>query len=102
MSAPPAEICPNCGAKALHRLISGGTGIIFKGHGFYCTDYKSGPESSSVEVPSSESDKSVESKKTKDKSLESQTKQSASKNNSESSGSSKAASGGKKTADKQK
>jgi len=48
MTADPVEICPNCGEKALHRLISGGTGIIFKGHGFYCTDYKSSPSAAST------------------------------------------------------
>jgi putative FmdB family regulatory protein len=31
--------CPKCKSKA-KRLISGGTGIIFKGSGFYATDYK--------------------------------------------------------------
>jgi putative FmdB family regulatory protein len=31
--------CPKCGAKA-SRLIGGGSGIIFKGSGFYQTDYK--------------------------------------------------------------
>ncbi len=31
--------CPECGGK-FHRLISGGSGIIFKGSGFYETDYK--------------------------------------------------------------
>ena len=40
MSDPPAEICPKCGAKKLHRRMSAGIGVIFKGSGFYCTDYK--------------------------------------------------------------
>ncbi len=31
--------CPVCGAKA-HLIISGGNGLIFKGSGFYITDYK--------------------------------------------------------------
>ena len=33
------EKCENCGGK-LKRLISGGVGFIFKGSGFYATDYK--------------------------------------------------------------
>jgi putative FmdB family regulatory protein len=33
--------CPQCG-KELRRLINGGTGIIFKGSGFYVTDKKGG------------------------------------------------------------
>lgn len=32
--------CPACEASALRRLIGGGSGIIFKGSGFYETDYK--------------------------------------------------------------
>jgi predicted nucleic acid-binding Zn ribbon protein len=31
--------CPVCAGK-LNRLISGGVGVIFKGSGFYTTDYK--------------------------------------------------------------
>ncbi len=31
--------CPKCGKVAL-RLISGGAGLVFKGSGFYITDYK--------------------------------------------------------------
>lgn len=31
--------CPTCG-KMAQRLISGGAGILFKGSGFYITDYK--------------------------------------------------------------
>ena len=33
----PLKVCPKCG-KELRRLIQGGTGIIFKGNGFYSTD----------------------------------------------------------------
>jgi len=36
----PLKICPECG-KEIRRLINGGTGVIFKGGGFYVTD-KSG------------------------------------------------------------
>ncbi len=32
--------CPQCGQFSLNRLIGGGSGIIFKGSGFYETDYK--------------------------------------------------------------
>ena len=39
MSDKPLEKCPKCGA-ALKRLIGAGSGIIFKGSGFYETDYK--------------------------------------------------------------
>jgi putative FmdB family regulatory protein len=32
--------CPKCGKKKLDRLIGSGAGMIFKGTGFYETDYK--------------------------------------------------------------
>ncbi len=46
MSEEPLEVCPKCGEKALRRLISGGAGLIFKGSGFYVTDYKNKSTSS--------------------------------------------------------
>lgn len=39
ITAEPLKKCPECGG-AVERLISGGAGIIFKGSGFYETDYK--------------------------------------------------------------
>lgn len=33
--------CPKCGKNKLRRLIGAGSGIIFKGSGFYETDYRS-------------------------------------------------------------
>jgi putative FmdB family regulatory protein len=41
MSDAPLASCPQCG-KAIRRIINGGSGIIFKGSGFYVTDKKSG------------------------------------------------------------
>jgi putative FmdB family regulatory protein len=44
MKDDPIKVCPQCG-KEVRRLINGGTGIIFKGSGFYVTDNKgSGPK----------------------------------------------------------
>jgi predicted nucleic acid-binding Zn ribbon protein len=40
MSEEPKKTCPQCGKDKLRRLISGGGGVIFKGSGFYETDYK--------------------------------------------------------------
>ena len=37
ITAPPRRRCPQCGGK-VERLISGGSGIIFKGQGFYATE----------------------------------------------------------------
>ena len=38
MADKPVAKCPKCGARA-SRVISGGQGLIFKGSGFYITDY---------------------------------------------------------------
>ncbi|HQO58401.1 MAG TPA: zinc ribbon domain-containing protein [Candidatus Omnitrophota bacterium] len=35
--------CPQCGQDSLQRLIGAGSGIIFKGNGFFETDYKRQP-----------------------------------------------------------
>tara|TARA_B100000131_G_scaffold7925_1_gene8203 strand:- start:5 stop:220 length:216 start_codon:yes stop_codon:yes gene_type:complete len=40
MSADPFTDCPECKKHSLRRIISGGTGLIFKGSGYYLTDYK--------------------------------------------------------------
>ncbi len=40
MSDPTRRKCPKCAKLKLQRLISGGAGVIFKGSGFYETDYK--------------------------------------------------------------
>jgi putative FmdB family regulatory protein len=37
----PLKKCPKCGKSALERLIGTGGAIIFKGSGFYQTDYRS-------------------------------------------------------------
>ncbi|MCB9881629.1 MAG: zinc ribbon domain-containing protein [Planctomycetes bacterium] len=41
MSAAALEKCPECKKKKLRRLIGGGAAILFKGSGFYETDYRS-------------------------------------------------------------
>ena len=41
MSAKPLKKCDKCGKNKLRRLIGTGAGIIFKGSGFYETDYRS-------------------------------------------------------------
>jgi putative FmdB family regulatory protein len=41
MSDAPLTKCPKCAKKKLKRLIGAGAGVIFKGSGFYTTDYRS-------------------------------------------------------------
>jgi putative FmdB family regulatory protein len=43
ITAKPKTKCPKCGEK-LKKLISGPAGFIFKGSGFYATDYKKAPK----------------------------------------------------------
>lgn len=41
MTAKPLRVCPECGERKLERLIGAGAALIFKGSGFYETDYRS-------------------------------------------------------------
>ena len=41
ITAKPLKKCPECKKMKLQRLIGGGAGLIFKGSGFYITDYRS-------------------------------------------------------------
>lgn len=54
ISDKPVGKCPTCGAKAT-RKVSGGQGLIFKGSGFYITDYGKdgkGPRKATEPAPS--------------------------------------------------
>jgi len=41
ITAKPVRTCPACGRRTARRLIGTGGGVIFKGSGFYETDYRS-------------------------------------------------------------
>lgn len=63
ITAPPLEECPECSGK-VKRLIGAGAGLIFKGSGFYITDYRSdGYKESAKKDKNSSSDKSDKSEK---------------------------------------
>lgn len=79
MSDEPLKKCPECGKNSLQRLIGTGGGLIFKGSGFYLTDYK----------------KKSHSERKTDKSGKTESKDTSSADNK-----STAASGGTKPADK--
>lgn len=81
ITAKPLRKCPDCGKLKLKRLIGTGAGLIFKGSGFYETDYRSdsykkGAESDKpkTDTPKTDSKKETksetkkETKKTKAKS----------------------------------
>jgi putative FmdB family regulatory protein len=59
MSASPLDKCVKCGDKKVRRLIGAGAGIIFKGSGFYATDYgkKTNPCSGSEKKSACEENK---------------------------------------------
>ncbi|MFA5147480.1 MAG: FmdB family zinc ribbon protein [Candidatus Omnitrophota bacterium] len=50
MTDDPLKKCPECGGKVV-RLIGSGSGIIFKGSGFYETDYKKKRGSAGKDAP---------------------------------------------------
>jgi len=66
MTDVPLKKCPDCGGE-LRRLIGRGSGIIFKGPGFYATDYRKPDKNadSKREKPADSigSDKKADSKK---------------------------------------
>jgi putative FmdB family regulatory protein len=41
ITAKPVRVCPSCGKASVKRLIGTGAGVLFKGSGFYQTDYRS-------------------------------------------------------------
>lgn len=41
ITSEPTKKCPECGKRKAERVISAGGGIIFRGSGFYQTDYRS-------------------------------------------------------------
>jgi putative FmdB family regulatory protein len=79
ITAPALENCPKC-KGSVRRLISSGNGLIFKGSGFYITDYKksnaSASEKSEEGSKSEKTEKKTENKtenKTEKKSGDSKT-----------------------------
>jgi len=40
ITSVPIKVCPSCGKRKIKRLIGTGAGLIFKGSGFYITDYR--------------------------------------------------------------
>jgi putative FmdB family regulatory protein len=69
IKAQPLKKCPKCGKLHLQRLIGTGAGIIFKGSGFYQTDYpsESYTRSAKSDTGSSSSHSSTSAAKTESK-----------------------------------
>jgi len=59
MTASPVKRCPKCKGK-VRRMLGTGAGIIFKGSGFYATDYKKTTPSHKEKVAPDEGKKHAE------------------------------------------
>ena len=66
ITAKPLRKCPQCGKSSLKRLIGTGAGFLFKGSGFYCTDYRGDSYKKAEGIESGGSkDKAADKKETK-------------------------------------
>jgi putative FmdB family regulatory protein len=71
ITAKPLRTCPKCGKRGLKRLIGAGAGVIFKGSGFYQTDYRSEGYKKAEESEKKTTDKDTTKKETDTKTKES-------------------------------
>ncbi len=71
ITAKPIRKCPKCGKTGVQRLIGAGSGVIFKGSGFYQTDYRSESYKKSAESEKKATDKDTTKKDTKTKTKDS-------------------------------
>lgn len=63
MSDDALKICPTTGQK-VRRIISGGGGVVYKGDGWYVTDYKNGGRKSASTPPADTSENGTSESKT--------------------------------------
>ena len=66
ITAKPLRKCAKCGKRELKRLIGAGSGLIFKGSGFYETDYRSKSYKKGEKSEKSTPDTDTAKKQTKD------------------------------------
>lgn len=67
MSETPDAKCSSCGSIKVKKMISPGSGILFKGSGFYVNDYKDSKSSSEKAKSSKTASSNTDSSKTKKK-----------------------------------
>ena len=78
ITANPKRKCPECGRLKLRRLIGPGAAIVFKGSGFYQTDYRSKSYQKGAAAEKKKSD-SGESKGKKDSAVKKKSETTAAK-----------------------
>jgi len=69
MNSPVLKDCPHCKKSEckVQRVVSGGTGLIFKGSGFYLTDYKNKKSTTKENQPKKDTKSENKTKKLKGK-----------------------------------
>jgi len=77
ITAKPIRRCPKCSKTSVRRLIGLGAGVIFKGSGFYQTDYRSESYKKSAEKEKNATSKSADKKETKAENKESKSSEKA-------------------------
>lgn len=66
ISAKSLRKCPKCGKLKLKRLIGAGAALLFKGSGFYATDYRSSEYKKKAKAESDAASKTSDSSSKKD------------------------------------
>ncbi|UCD27383.1 MAG: zinc ribbon domain-containing protein [Planctomycetota bacterium] len=80
ITAKPIKKCPECGNNTAKRLIGAGSGIIFKGSGFYQTDYRSERYKKAAKAETDTASENGQKDKTSDKKKTSESKKTGTDN----------------------